>query len=116
LAWDCGAGHYFEFIIHRRLVLNIFGFPVSTANLLGDFYNKRQSAANSFLRFSYSFVFLSSTIGPAIRTPPIGIAQRTLKKQTKHFLLGLPICAASPIGAAGILPLCLLAADAMHRL
>jgi hypothetical protein len=30
---------------------------ISTAKLLGNFYNNRQSAANSFLRFAYSFVF-----------------------------------------------------------
>ncbi len=47
LAWDCGAGHYYEVSIRCRLVLNIFPFPVSTAKLLGDFYNNRQSAANS---------------------------------------------------------------------
>jgi hypothetical protein len=58
LAWDYCAGHYFEFLIHRRLVLNIFPFPLSTAKLLGDFYNSRQSAANSKPSFAYSFVFL----------------------------------------------------------
>jgi hypothetical protein len=57
-AWDCGAGHYFEFLFRCRLVLNIFPFPVSTAKLLGDFYNNRRSAAKSYPRFAYSFVFL----------------------------------------------------------
>jgi hypothetical protein len=47
LAWDCGAGPYFEFLIRRCIVMNVFPFPVSTANLLGDFYNNRRSAANS---------------------------------------------------------------------
>jgi hypothetical protein len=46
-AWDCGAGHYFEFLTCRCRVLNIFPFPVSAAKLLGDFYNNRRSAANS---------------------------------------------------------------------
>jgi hypothetical protein len=79
LAWDFGAGHYFEFLIHHRLVLNILTFPVSTSKLLGDFYNNRQSAANNFPRFAYSLIFLccANTIGPAIHTPPIGEAQRT---------------------------------------
>jgi hypothetical protein len=58
VAWDCGAGHYFEFLFRRRLVLNIFPFLVSTAKLLGDFYNNRRSAANSCPRFAYFFVFL----------------------------------------------------------
>jgi hypothetical protein len=58
LAWDCGAGHYFQVLIRRRLVLNIFRFPVSTAKLKGDFYNNRQSAANSCPCFVYYFVSL----------------------------------------------------------
>jgi hypothetical protein len=37
LAWDCGAGHYFEFLICRYLILNIFPFPVSTAKFIGEF-------------------------------------------------------------------------------
>ncbi len=58
LAWDCGAGHYFQVLICRRLVLNIFPFPVSTAKFIGDFYNNGRSAAISCLRFAYSFVSL----------------------------------------------------------
>jgi hypothetical protein len=58
LAWDCGGGHYIEFLFRRRLVLNIFPFPVSTAKLLGNLYNNRRSAAKSYPRFAYSFVFL----------------------------------------------------------
>jgi hypothetical protein len=58
LAWDCGAGHYFEFLLRRRLVLNIFPFLVSTAKLIGDFYNNRRSAANSYPHFAYFFVSL----------------------------------------------------------
>ncbi len=58
LAWDYGAGHYFEFLLCRHLVLKIFPFPVSTAKLIGDFYNNRQSAANRYPRFAYSFVSL----------------------------------------------------------
>ena len=58
MAWDCGAGHYFDLLFRRRLVLTIFPFPVSTEKILGDFYNNRRSAANSFPRFAYSFVVL----------------------------------------------------------
>jgi hypothetical protein len=36
----------------------IFPFPVNTAKLIGDFYNNRRSAANSDLRFTYTFVSL----------------------------------------------------------
>jgi hypothetical protein len=46
----------FSSLIHRRLLFNIFPFLVSTAQLIGDFYDNRQSAANSYLRFAYSFV------------------------------------------------------------
>jgi hypothetical protein len=58
LAWDCGAGHYCQILTCQRLILNIFLFPVSTAKLIGAFYNNRQSAANSCPRFAYSFVSL----------------------------------------------------------
>jgi hypothetical protein len=34
LASGYGAGHYFDYLIRRRLVLNIFLFAVSTAKLL----------------------------------------------------------------------------------
>jgi hypothetical protein len=79
LVWDCGAWPYFEFLIRRRLVLNTFPFPVSTAKLLGEFYNNRRTAANNYLRFAYSFVSVccANTIGAAIRTPLIGEAQGT---------------------------------------
>jgi hypothetical protein len=57
IAWDCGAGHYFDLLIRRRLVLNVFPFPVSKAKLLGEFYTNRRSAVNRCPRFTYSFVF-----------------------------------------------------------
>jgi hypothetical protein len=54
--------------------ISVFG---QYSNLFGDFYNNRRSAAKSYLRFTYSFVFLMlrNTIGDAIRTPLIGEAQ-----------------------------------------
>ncbi len=58
LAWDCGAGHYFDFLLCRCLTLDIFPFPVTTAELIGEFYNNRRSAAHGCPRFAYSFVFL----------------------------------------------------------
>ncbi len=55
MASDSGASHYFKFLICCRLVLNMIPFPVSTAKLAGNFYNKR-SAANRCPSFAYSFV------------------------------------------------------------
>jgi hypothetical protein len=43
----------------------------------------------------------ANTIGPVIRTPPIGEAQR-IKKIRENFLFVLRIRPASPIGAANI--------------
>jgi hypothetical protein len=59
MAWDCGTGHYFDFFIHRRLALNTFLFPVTTAKLIGEFYNNRQSTAHRCLRFTYSLMSLT---------------------------------------------------------
>ncbi len=58
LAWDCGAGHYFDLLIRRRLAMNVFPFPVSKAKLIGEFYNNRRSAANRCQPFAYPFVSL----------------------------------------------------------
>jgi hypothetical protein len=58
MAWDCGAGHSFELLLRRRLALNIFLLPVTTAKLIGEFYNNRWSAAHGCPRFAYSFVFV----------------------------------------------------------
>jgi hypothetical protein len=57
MAWDSGAGHYFDFLLRRRLALNIFLFPVTIAKLIGKFYNNRRSAAHGCPHFAYSFVF-----------------------------------------------------------
>jgi hypothetical protein len=56
LASDCGAGHYFGFLIYCHLVLYLFPFPLSTEKLLGEFYYNRRIAANTFPRFAYSCV------------------------------------------------------------
>jgi hypothetical protein len=58
MTWDCGAWHYFDFLLRRCLAFNIFPFPVTTAKLIGEFYNNRQSAVYGCPRFAYSFVFL----------------------------------------------------------
>jgi hypothetical protein len=57
MAWDSGAGHYLDFLLRRRLTLNIL-FLVTTAKLIGEFYNNRRSAVHGCPRFAYSFVFL----------------------------------------------------------
>jgi hypothetical protein len=54
LVLNCAAGHYFEFLIHHHLEVNVFLFLVSMAKLIGNFYNNRQSVANRCLRFAYS--------------------------------------------------------------
>jgi hypothetical protein len=99
LAWDCGAGHYFEFLLRRCLVLNIFPFPVSTAKLIGDFYNNRQSAANGYPGFAYSFdclmlrqYYLSCDLYSANR-------RSAANKKSENFVLALQLRSASPISA-----------------
>jgi hypothetical protein len=65
-------------------------FPVTTAKLLGDFYNNRRSAVNSFPRFAYSSLSLccANTICSAIHTLPKGEAQRTKKKNPRKLCIG----------------------------
>jgi hypothetical protein len=46
------------FLLRRRLALSIFPFSVTTAKLLGEFYNNRRSAAHGCPHFAYSFVLL----------------------------------------------------------
>jgi hypothetical protein len=58
MAWDCGAGHHFDFLLRRRLALNIFLFPVTKAKFIGELLNNRQSAAHGCPPFAYTFVFL----------------------------------------------------------
>ncbi len=55
---DRGAGHYFSNLLSLHVVLNIFPFSLSKAKFVGDFCTNRQSAANSFPPFTYSFVSL----------------------------------------------------------
>jgi hypothetical protein len=94
---------YFQVLIRHLLVLNIFPFPVSTAKLIGDFYNKRRKAAKSCPRFAYSFVslMLRQYFGLAIRSLPIGeVQQRKKNPKTAANLLrfanwrgeGTPLC------------------------
>jgi hypothetical protein len=58
MAWDCGAGDCLDILLRRRLALNIFPFPVTTAKLIGELCNNRRSAAHGCPRFAYSFVLL----------------------------------------------------------
>jgi hypothetical protein len=117
LTWDCGAGHYFGVFFHLRLVLNIFPFPVSTAKLLGDFYNKWRSAANVCPRFAYSFVFfmLRQYFWRYDSYSANRRSAANIKKIRENFILALRIRPASPIGAASVSPLRLLAPYAMQR-
>jgi hypothetical protein len=89
MAWDCGAGHYFDCFLRRRHALNIFPFPVTTAKLICEFYNNRRSAVNQCPRFAYSLCSLccTNTIGAAIRSPLIGEAQQ-IKKNPRKLLIG----------------------------
>jgi hypothetical protein len=88
MAWDCGAGHYFDLLLRPRLALNIFPFPVTTAKLIGELYNNRRSASHGCPRFAYSFVFLmlANTIGAEIRAPLIGKVQGRNKNPRKKFI------------------------------
>jgi hypothetical protein len=117
LAWDCGAGHSFEFSFRRCLVWNIFPFPVSTAKLLGDFYNNRRSTANSFPRFAYSFVVLMLR-QYYLSCNSFSVNRRSaanVKKIRENFVLALQIRPASPICASSVPPLRLLAPNATQR-
>jgi hypothetical protein len=76
LAWDCGAGLILNFLIRRRLVLNTFLFPVSTAKLWASSITISEALqmvirASPILSFS---LCCANTIGAAIRTLLIGEA------------------------------------------
>jgi hypothetical protein len=105
----------FEFLIRRHRVLNIFPFPVSTAKLLGDFYINRRSAANSQPRFAYSFVFLMLRQYYWRYDSYSANKRSELQKIHENFVLALRIRRASPIGAASVSPLRLLAPYATQR-
>jgi hypothetical protein len=73
---DSGTLHYFDFISHHRLALNIFLFPISTAKLIGEFYSITIGEAQQ-ISVSASSILLyllccANATGAAIRTPPIG--------------------------------------------
>jgi hypothetical protein len=101
MAWDCGAGHYFDFLLRRRLVLNIFPFPDTTVKLIGEFYNNRRSATHGCRGFAYSFVFVMLR-QYYCRCDPFFANRRSAakKKIRENFLLALRNCRASPIGVA----------------
>ncbi len=40
-AWDCGAGHSFVVLLGFHLAFTIFPFPVSTVQILGEFWDNR---------------------------------------------------------------------------
>jgi hypothetical protein len=45
-ALDCGAGHFFVVLIGFHLGFTIFPFPVSTAQIIGEFWKNRWSSAS----------------------------------------------------------------------
>jgi hypothetical protein len=45
-AWDCGAGRFYVVLLRLHLAFIIFPFPVSTAQLIGEFSKTRQSATS----------------------------------------------------------------------
>jgi hypothetical protein len=83
--------------------LNIFSFPVSTAKLIGDFYNNKRSTANSCLRFTYSFVSLMlHQYYWSCHSYSANRQSTANKKMRENFLLVLQICPALPMGMANI--------------
>jgi hypothetical protein len=103
MAWDCGTGYYFDFLICRHLLLNIFPFLVTTTKLIGKLCNNWQSAAQIYLRFVYSSrpLCCANTIGAAIHTPLTGKVRR-IKKIRENTLLALQMCPASPKGTVSM--------------
>ncbi len=88
MAWDRGAGDCFHILLRRRLALNIFPFPVTTAKLIGEFYNNRRArrmdvCASPILSCS---LYCANTIGAAIRVPLIGEAQRIIKNPRNQLI------------------------------
>ncbi len=101
LASYCGAGHYFGFLIHRHLVLNLFLFLLSNEKLLDEFCYNRGSAAIRFCAppILWCSLYCANTIGAAIFTLRMGKVQRT-KKIRENSLLTQQICPMSPKGVA----------------
>jgi hypothetical protein len=109
-------GIILNFFFLHGLVLNIFPFPVSTEKILGNFYNNRRSAANSFPRFAYSFVVLMLR-QYYWRWDSYSANRRSaanIKKSAKTSYWLYEFAPASPIGVASFSPLCLLAPNATH--
>jgi hypothetical protein len=100
LASDCSAGHYFVFLIHRCLLLNIFPFPVRKAKPIGKFYNNRRSAAidDRTLSILSCASCCANTIGDVLFTPQIDEVLQ-IKKICEYPLLALQILPASPKSA-----------------
>jgi hypothetical protein len=102
LAWDCGAGCYFEFLIRRHFVLNIFPFLVGKAKLTGEFFNNRRSAANSYPLFAYSLVSLMLRQYYWFCDSYSANRRSEFKKIRGNSLLVLQIRPALPKGAANV--------------
>ncbi len=101
LASYCGARHYFGFLIHHHLVLNLFLFLLSNEKLLDEFCYNRRSAAIRFCAppILWCSLYCANTIGAASFTMRMGKAQWT-KKIRDNSLLTMQICPMSPKGVA----------------
>jgi hypothetical protein len=75
------------FLLRCCLALIIFPFPVTTAKLIGEFYNNRRSVAHGCPFFAYSFMFLMLRQYYWRCAPLIGEAQR-IKKNPQKLLIG----------------------------
>ncbi len=53
LIWDSGDRGLFIFQFCRRLLFNVFPFPLSTDKLLGVFHVNRRFAPNCSVRFPF---------------------------------------------------------------
>ncbi len=84
MAWDCGAGHYFDLLIRCRLVLNIFPFPVSKAKLItiGEALRTGVRALPILL----CSLCCANTVGATIRTRLIGEARQIWKIREKLII------------------------------
>jgi hypothetical protein len=66
LVWDCGAEHYFYFLLHRHLALNIFPFSVTTPKLIGEAH-RMDVCASPIISCS---LCCANTIGAMSLAPP----------------------------------------------
>ncbi len=89
---DRGDGCLFNFLWARRLFCNVFPFPVSKAELIGDWYENRRGAPNTFI-FLIFRQYYWRTEAPC--------ANRSGGLNKKIKLLAHCVWSALPIGGGG---------------